>query len=425
MGNILPFNPTQYPQSLNARESCICFWTSHLVLFLLGLLHGRHKIWYNDTNMGYRLYIALCTVLLFGIFFGFSGCSRNSDDNATPGIHVAEGRGKFISDMKPGDVIVVVNGEKLTKRDFDALLRVRTAIFQLQSKIDIEDLDGDPVKEFVWNNQFSIVPELIHHKLFAQYAAERGIVPSDDAVAASRTRFAGNVRRRVDELVRLADRLGGEAGRLFLQIPYVDAQDALLRQSVATNDLNTISDEEVSAAQARIAAWDKNAERNNEESKKRLSAARAEIDAGGDFAAVAAKYAQVSPEHGKEWATFELGELPQEEDLYKWLVTAKAGDISPPLDLDDGIAIVKLVEVGKGEAPQGAVRPDTYRLVKCTAYAYQYIQHLERPELEGELVKAKMRDAQRALGTMLMGRAVLEYPNGTNFFNMAMFTEGE
>ena len=29
MGNILPFNPTPYSQGLNARETCICFWTSH------------------------------------------------------------------------------------------------------------------------------------------------------------------------------------------------------------------------------------------------------------------------------------------------------------------------------------------------------------------------------------------------------------
>ena len=362
---------------------------------------------------------------MLGFCFEFSGCSRGSEGHTTPGVYVAEGQGKFISDMKPDDVIVIVNGDKLTKRDFDALMRVRTAIFQLKSKIDIEDVDGAPVQEFVLNNQFGIVPELIHHKLFAQYAAEKGIVPSDDAVAAARERFAGNVLRRVDELGRLADRLGGEAGRLFLQIPYVDAQDALLRQSMSTNDLNTVSDEEVSAAQARIAEWDKNADRNNEESRKRLSAARAEIDAGGDFAEVTRKYAQVSPEHGKAWATFELGELPQDEDLYKWLVTAKAGDVSPPLDIDDGIAIVKLVEIGKGEAPQGAVRPDTYKLVKCTAYAYQYIQHLERPELVRELIKAKMGNAQRALGTMLMGRAVLEYPNGTNFFNMAMLIEGE
>ena len=397
----------------------------HPPCFVVPVARRAQDMVYYHVVMGYRLYIVGCLALVLGFCFGFSGCSRDSEGYTTPGVYVAEGRGKFISEMKPDDVIVIVNGDKLTKRDFDALMRVRTAIFQLQSKIDIEDVDGAPVQEFALNNQFGIVPELVHHKLFAQYAAEKGIVPSDDAVAAARERFAGNVLRRVDELGRLADRLGGEAGRLFLQIPYVDAQDALLRQSMATNDLNTVSDEEVSVAQSRIAEWDKNADRNNEESKKRLSAARAEIDAGGDFAEVTRKYAQVSPEHGKAWATFELGELPQDEDLYKWLVTAKAGDVSPPLDIDDGIAIVKLVEIGKGEAPQGAARPDTYKLVKCTAYAYQYIQHLERPELVRELIKAKMGNAQRALGTMLMGRAVLEYPNGTNFFNMAMLTEGE
>ena len=64
-------------------------------------------------------------------------------------------------------------------------------------------------------------------------------------------------------------------------------------------------------------------------------------------------------------------------------------------------------------------RPDTYTLVKCTAYAYQYVQHLERPALIREILKMKRSEAQKTLGTMLVGRAALEYPNGTNFFGVA------
>ena len=51
MENVLPFNPTQYPQSLNARESCICFWTSHKGERMPGKdaahLRGKECLCYN------------------------------------------------------------------------------------------------------------------------------------------------------------------------------------------------------------------------------------------------------------------------------------------------------------------------------------------------------------------------------------------
>lgn len=360
----------------------------------------------------YRLAGCLCAAV------ALVGCSRNAEDDRNGALSLA-GAEKRISEMSAGDIVVVVNGEKVTKADFDALLRVRAAIFQLQNKIDLEDTEADAVKFFETTAMPMIVPELIHHKLFEQYAKEKGIRPPPAAVASARERFAKSISRRTNEIERLSRRIGGLAGDVFARIPYVDAQDAMLRQSVTTNDLDSVSEADIARIQARIDAWDKTADRNNEESRKRLMEARAEIDAGGDFGEVAAKYSQVSPEHGKAWATYQLGELPKDEDLYKWLSKAKVGEISPPLDLEDGLAIVKLVEMGKGEAPAGVERPDTYTLVKCTAYAYQYVQHLERPALIREILKMKRSEAQKTLGTMLVGRAVLEYPNGTNFFGVA------
>ena len=347
-----------------------------------------------------------------------AGCSRE-DAYALkkPGLHVAEGHDKLIAEMKPDDVIVVVNGDKITKADFDALLRFREALFQLQRKIDLEDIENPEVRFFAEQIRFRLVPELIHHKMFAQYAAQKGITPSQDAVEKARKDFAQGLSRRPDELDRLARRIGGIAGDLFARAPFVSAQDHLLRQSVTTNDLVQVTEEELEQTKRRIEAWDKTADANNQASKDRLAKARADIDAGGDFADVTVKYAQVHPEHGKEWKTFELGELPQDEGLYKWLVKAKVGDVSQPIDLDDGLAIVKLVSTGKGEAPPGAPLPDVYTLVRCTVFAYEHMEHLAAPELRRAVLKMKQTAAQRELGMMLTARAVLEYPNGTNFFH--------
>ena len=344
------------------------------------------------------------------------GCSDESWRHKKPGVYVAEGKAKTIAEMAPGDVVVIVNGEKVTKADYDALLRVRTAIFQLQKKIDVEDLQNDLVRQFIATVEPFIVMELVHHKMFAQYAREKGIVPSAEDVSRARNEFVQSLKRRPEDVERGRRRLDRVAGDCFDRIPYVNAQDALLRRSVATNDIDNVTEAEIARLTAHMEKWNSTADGNNAESKRRLAKARAEIDAGVSFAEAAKKYAQVHPEYGAKWETVELGELPQDEDLYKWLVKAKVGEISPPLDLEDGLAIVKLESIGKGDAPRGVPKPDVYTLVRCTAYAYQYVEHLERPKKIQEILNEKRSAAQKTLGTMLTARAVLEYPNGTNFF---------
>lgn len=355
----------------------------------------------------------ICTLL------GILGCSREESQPKVPGIYVSDGKGKTIESMASDDVIVSVNGEKVTKQDFEVLLRVRTALFQIQRKMDLDDLENMDVAQFTEQTVPFLVMELIHHKMFSQYAAEKGIVPTKDQVEAARQALARSLSRKPADLDRFEKRLGGAAGRYFANIPYVNAQDELLRQSVTTNDLSRVTDEEIAQGEKYVENWNKTADKNNEGARKRLAQARAEIDAGGAFADVTAKYAQVHPEHGKVWQTVQLGELPQDEDLYKWLVQAKVGDISQPLDLEDGLAIVKLEAKGKGDAPPGVPLPDTYTLLRCTVYAYQYIETLGRPEMQQELLQMKKRAAQKTLGVMLTERAVLEYPNGTNFFGSA------
>ena len=371
-----------------------------------------------DTLMDRKVNL-FCLGAVIGTLIGFLGCSREECQPKAPGIYVSEGKGKTIESMVSGDVIVRVNGENVTKEDFEVLLRVRTALFQIQGKMDLDDLENEAVTQFVEQTAPFLVMELIHHKMFSQYAAEKGIVPSKDQIEAARQAFAQSLSRKPADLERIAKRLGGAAGQYFADIPYINAQDELLRQSVTTNDLSHVTDEEIAQGEKYVENWNKTADRNNEGSRKRLAQARAEIDAGGAFAEVAAKYAQVHPEYGKVWQTVQLGELPRDEDLYKWLVQAKVGDISQPIDLEDGVAIVKLVSMGKGDAPPGVPLPDTYTLVRCTAYAYQYIGQLGRPEMRQELLQVKRQAAQRTLGVMLTERAVLEYPNGTNFFDSA------
>lgn len=356
-----------------------------------------------------RLFFISALVLAFTSFF--SGCSEKPIRE--PGVYV-EKKSVTWEQLADSDVMVAVNGVGLTKRDFNTLASLRCQLVALRQN---QAFGGFPNKEVLGEMAAGLVMELIHHELFRQYAEKQSVKPSAEKVAEAMKDLMMALKRPRDaNFDSVAGLVSGDARELFRQIPYVDAQDHLLRQSVTTNDLDSVTDEEITARERFVAEFDANADRLNAKQRKKLETARKEIMAGADFAAVAAKRSEVSPEHGKEWATVELGELPSDEDLATWLKTAKVGDVSKPLDLPDGLGLVKLVSVGKGEAPKGAPLPDVYTLVKCTVRAFERMQHQDRPTMKNQLLMWKRQEAQKKLGTMLYDQAVIEYPNGTDFF---------
>ena len=355
--------------------------------------------------------LVIVSLLVSGVSALFSGCSQESVRE--PGVYV-EKRSIVWEQLADSDVMVAVNGRGLTKRDFNALASLRCQLIALQQN---RAYGGFPNKDVLGEMAAGLVMELIHHELFRQYAEKQAIKPSAEQVAVAERNFLRALKRpptaNFESVVEL---VSGDARELFRRIPYVDAQDQLLRQSVTTNDLDNVTDAEIAARERFVAEFDANADRLNAEQRKKLEAARQEIMAGADFAAVAAKCSEVSPEHGKEWQTVELGELPPDEDLAAWLKTAKVGEVSKPIDLPDGLGLVKLVSVGKGEAPQGAPLPDVYTLVKCTVRAFERMRYQDRPTMKNQLLVWKRQEAQKKLGTMLYDQAVIEYPNGTDFF---------
>ena len=355
--------------------------------------------------------------LLLGLLAACCSCTK---EQKAPGIYVDETDILTIDQMKPRDVIFKINGEKVTKADYVDLLDLRCALFKIGAGIPISHAHDDRVEEFRASRASGVVPELIHRTLFRQYAEKNGIIPTKEEVDKATEKFASVLKLRVSDLPLIAKEIGGNAGRGFAKIPYVDAQDAALRQSVSEGDINLVTDEEIAKREAFVKKFDENAEMENKKSRAALLEARAKILGGEDFREVTKRYAKVHPEYGEKWGEFEIGEIPEDSDLRKWLVTAKVGDVSEPIDMEDGIAIVKVLSKKKGEAPKNVEAPDVYVLARCTAYAFEFMRHQERPELIRQLKVWKHEEAQKQLGKMLMGAAVIECPHGTNFFASAI-----
>lgn len=361
---------------------------------------------------------------IFAVVLLFVGCS---DDEHTvlaakiyskkPGVYINEERNVTIDELDLDDPVLYVNKEKITRRDFEALVLLRDRLWRIHQNVGFVVSPAE-LDEFRYQVGDRAMLELIQRALFRQYAEEKGIKPTSENVEAATKALLKSLRKPYASMTDIAAAIGGDAGKLFLTVPYVDAQNALSRQSVTTNDLDNVSEAEIKRRIDFVKRFDANAEAMNKKARERLMEVKKRVLQGADIADEAKKVVDsVYPEYAKKWGDFEIQEFPADEDLHKWLLTAKPGDLSDPLDTEDGIAIVKVVAKRKGEAPEGMPRPDAFTLVRCTVKACEKMKHQNPEEMKSQLLLWKRQEAQRALGVMLTDSAVIEYPNGTNLFN--------
>lgn len=211
-------------------------------------------------------------------------------------------------------------------------------------------------------------------------------------------------------------KLPEEEGEELRKQVFCDARDEVFLRNWVTNDIEYVSATEVSNHIASVQHYNERVVALNSESKKRAAAAKAEILAGASFYEVATNRTDIFLEDARFWDVVEIGEFEPDEDIFKFLASAKAGDISDPLDLDDGIGIVGVLQKEQEKQEDGTVS-DLYTLVRCMFNGYDAIEESDDVEsVRKLLLERKMNDAKQALLTELFTTAKIEYPFGNKLF---------
>ncbi len=341
----------------------------------------------------------------------FLACDRQKE----PGVYISD-NGKTIEEMRDGDVIVSINGHDVLKSDFKRCQHLQSELFR---HVNARDANLDArTQGFIKANEQRIVPMLMQNELLRQAAVSSEISVSGDEVeemAKTLLPLYGLKSRTVSDARK---EIGGDAGDLIADTVKVEALSRKTVRSLAREGWFHVSSQEVTNQLDYVIKFNETADRMNRLARETLLKAKSEILGGKLFADVAAKYSEVHPEYGKEWQTVELGELVSdgEAQLRDWLATAEMGDISDPIDLDDGIAIIGVAMKGKGEVPEGMEPPMLYTLVRCTMFARQNMEMPTAEEAERLILDEKAAMARREVGIDLHNKAVIEFPNGTNFF---------
>ena len=113
-----------------------------------------------------------------------------------------------------------------------------------------------------------------------------------------------------------------------------------------------------------------------------------------------------------------LDDFEGDDPLLKWLLSAKVGDISDPIDLDDGVSIVGLKMIYEAEpAENGKPAVMEYDLVRCCFYAYEKFEVIEdRNDLIEDMIEMRREMLMEELRKKLTESVKIEFPSGRNLF---------
>ena len=359
-------------------------------------------------------------MMAVAVGLALSGCS---DRASVPSSVTSAKKVPFAVDKLSKDTVVLtVNGQNVTQGDYAHWLRAKELLYRLKNRLPVTGkIDGKAGEDFAkFRNtaRVRMIGELVRRELTRQYAVSNKVTASAVLIGNSERQFAQVLGIPPEKLrAVLTKKCGNEDAGLIGELIAGDALSAACIRNFATNDLDRVTKEEAAERLRITHEYNARVDKNNAAQRERALAAKKEILGGKYFADVTERCADLFKEHGKKWETFVLSDFQADDPLALWLAQAKAGDISDPIDLDDGLAIVGLLRAYDVTPPGEEVSQRQYDTVRCTFYAYdKYNVTEDLDELAELMVQQRREIATQELGKALLDAAAIEFPLGEGIF---------
>ena len=320
--------------------------------------------------------------------------------------------------LAPTSIVMRVNGEAITKGEFITWERARTKAWAMAKGWKPDTVNAETRKYRVQNRARALA-ELLKHTLIAQYAQAEGVEADKKELAAQKRRFLRLVKKPKSNFEDVIAIFGEAEGAALSRVVQGDALTMAVLEHSTSNDLRRVSAEEFTNRVEFVKKWNARADETNAAVRVRAAKAKAEILAGAYFADVAKKYADFLPEQGENWDTFYLDDFEGDDPLGQWLARSETGDISDPLDLDDGISIVGLKMKYESSLSESNKPPVyAYDVVRCPFYAYEKLDDFDGDEksIIEDIIDKRRQIAMKALHDRLVNQAKIEFPSGDNLF---------
>lgn len=181
-------------------------------------------------------------------------------------------------------------------------------------------------------------------------------------------------------------------------------------------DLRGFSDQQVAEVRQRYIAFNRTAIATNEAQLAVASNVYQKIVAGLDFQRAGKEYGELFPGQEKVWRTLTPADFA-DQVLKDWAFSAKVGDVSAPLDLEDGISIVKVLKKKDGVMSETPLALDVaeVKLARITFKANLVMKVPDDAELRSKMLEARTKESEAELFGKLKATAKIEYPQGEDF----------
>ena len=320
--------------------------------------------------------------------------------------------------LAPTSVVMRVNGEAITKGEFITWERARTKAWSMAKGWKPDTVNAE-TRKYRLQNRARALAELLKHTLIGQYAKAEGIVPDKKELAYRERRFLRMVKKPKSTFEDVIAIFGEAEGAALRRVVQGDALTMAVLEHSTSNNLRHVSAEEFTNRVEFVKKWNARADETNAAVRVRAAKAKAEILGGAYFADVAKKYADFLPEQGEKWDTFYLDDFEGDDPLGQWLARSETGDISDPLDLDDGISIVGLKMKYESSLSESNKPPVyAYDVVRCPFYAYEKLDDFDGDEksIIDDIIEKRRQLAMNELRDRLIKKAKIEFPSGDNLF---------
>ena len=348
-------------------------------------------------------------LLVLGCLLTSEGCREKP---LQPGVIVAD-RQVALADMSPGEIIVSVNGKALTRKAYEDELDLYVTLYSLRTPTATKRTTD----AYRVNRGTKAIPEYVTKQLILQEGKRMGLRLPQEALAAAELKVWQSMvpRKAKDDFTT---ELGPQTA-LFKKRVSEDEHVKATREALFADRL-LVSDEMIEAALKRRAEWNASYAESN-----RLVIARGEeivreLRAGADFAEMAKKVSQHRPDDGEVWGEFTHSEI-EDPKLRSVAFQLPVGAISDPIDTDNGLLIIRVLERTSGAETESSVaqRVASVKLAKILLLMYNPFDEISPRQLRARLEQERINEIQKEWVPKLHESARIEYPNGTNLWPKA------
>ena len=243
---------------------------------------------------------------------------------------------------KPEDILIQIGKHTLTRKDIDRFtdLRLRTIRMSLPAGQRAGDLNRMAIQTPILANA---VGAFRAQTAILDWAETNGIKVTKQDIAEFEKKFMAGCRYEGNSFKAFKRQFSSSELDTIKERIRVEALSAKVREHFISKNKAKIKPIPTASFMSYLTNYNHAAEATNAVIWARATNLWQKAKAGGDFGELAGANTEDEshPEKG-EWGAFRIGDLGGDGDLEKVVAAMKVGDVSPPLEADNGLNIIRL-----------------------------------------------------------------------------------